>query len=336
MRPYALLSLVFVATISGIGCSAAPVEEDGVSSESESELRTLDASEIVGTIDYGTSAMEVQNPGDSGGRKVYRAVKFQGTAGDEIEASAIGGNAADPVLYLLGSRFGTVAYNDDGRAGDKQPFIAAKLSKSGTYYLAFRTKEGWSTKFYVSLRKKGAPSPTPSPSPTPTPSPTPAPTWKDALGSFRLWGAEFKDVLAPYTYGWARKAVVCKVVPASSLISCGTMFDGTQQTATIHDDGSFSFASGTASTSGGELAGNVAVDGKVTLTRFRTTTCFQTSSSWCESQATDGQNLPSEATPYHLCRTPDQHFQQGGWAAGFYVDCAKCNDYGGCENQGGG
>jgi len=315
----ALLALV-VTTAGSLACSASS-EPSGDDDTSTSELRTLSSDEIAGTIEYGTKYLEVVNPGDRGSKKVYRAVRFEGKAGDEIVASAIGGNAADEVLYLLGDRFGTVASNDDREPGAKDSRITRKLTRSGTYYLAFRTKEGWWTKFYISLTKQGAEPPPPPPAP-------PAPTWKTGLAGFNLWGAEFKDALpSPSAYSSSRKTVLCKIVPSSATIACGTMFDSTPIVASIGDDGAFSMNAGAAGQTGGELVGHLDADGKATLTRFRQTECFQTSSRWCESQETDGSHLPAVATPYRLCRTKDQHFQSGGWASGFYVDCSKCDQY---------
>ncbi len=308
------LSILSVLVVTITACSGADaVDEDDTSTESE--LRALDATEVVGDITYGTSAMDVQHPGETNGRRVYRAVRFQGTAGDEIDADAIGANAADPVLYLLGQQFQTLKSNDDRAPGDKQPALKVKLSRTGTYYLAFRTKEGWRTKFYVSLRKTKA---------TVTPPPPPAEIWKSAFAGADLWGTRFVGIVpAPGSSG-GRKDVYCNIVPSRATISCGLNPESTHVSAAIAADGSFAATIGTPAGTGGELGGSVAVDGSVTLTQYRRTECFQTSWRWCERTGTDGQNIPARATPYELCRTPDQTFGQGGWASGYYLACSQC------------
>ena len=96
MRNLFGIAALVVVSLSAVACSSAPIDDTGTADEAE--LRALGTSEVVGDITYGTDSMEVQNPGDDGPRKVYRAVRFQGTAGDEITATAIGGNAADPVV----------------------------------------------------------------------------------------------------------------------------------------------------------------------------------------------------------------------------------------------
>lgn len=150
-----------------LACSAAPPDELESSSEAEGELRALGPSEVVGDIAYGTHAMEVQHPGDTKKKRVYRAVRFTASAGDVIDARLVGGNAADPVLYLLADDFRTLRSNDDRAPGQKDSELGLTIAKSGTYYLAFRTKEGWATKFYVSLDANAAVAPTPAPEPPP-------------------------------------------------------------------------------------------------------------------------------------------------------------------------
>lgn len=169
MKLTALFTLSFIlgTGVFASGCSAAPDEEEDVGT-SEGELRSLGSDEIVGDIAFGTSTMEVQHPGETSSRRVYRALKVQANKGDVIDATAIVGNAADPVLYVLDSTFRTLKSNDDDRAGEKTSHVTYKATRTGTYYLAFRTKEGWRTKFYVSLRaKSGSTNPPPPVDPPP-------------------------------------------------------------------------------------------------------------------------------------------------------------------------
>lgn len=174
-------ALAFAIAPMGLACSGTRVDDEGITSEEEGELRAMTAAEIAGDITYGTEAMEVQHPGEETSRRVYRALRFQGTAGDKIEAVAIGGNAADPVLYLLGSNFQTLKSNDNSGPDTKSSKITTTLSRTGTHYLAFRTKEGWRTKFYVSLRKTNGAVEPPPPPPPPEPEPTEVDLFSDAV-----------------------------------------------------------------------------------------------------------------------------------------------------------
>ncbi len=154
------------------------------------------------------------------------------------------------------------------------------------------------------------------------------PTWKLPFIGHDLWGATLANVVPSSSAYFGRKSITCHVRPSQNTIACGLASWSLSVSAQIQPDGTFAVAYGTATTNGGELRGRIA-DGNITLERFRTTTCFQTSSSWCEKQETDGQNLPATAKAVQTCRTPDQTFQSGGWAAGYYLDCSQCN--GRCE-----
>ncbi len=314
MKPTTLLAFspFLLAAVGPLACAA---PEDEVES-SEDELRRLESREIVGNIAYGTSAMEVQHPGETGSRRQYVALRFEGARGDEIEATAIVGNAADPVLYLLGESFQTLASNDDVAPGQKTSVIRQKLAKSGTYYLAMRTKEGWQTKFYVSLAKQGQP----------------ARTWKDALAGQDRWGAVFRDVLPPPSYAAPRRPVACWIdVPRSKIICHADSYEYEHLSATtsISAAGTFDVAVGGERENGQEIKGSVGADGKVTLTRFRRTECFRTSSVFCYTHETDGTNLPATVSAVELCKTKDMFFQSGGYALGSYIACSECQ--GQCE-----
>ncbi|MFO0673961.1 MAG: hypothetical protein U0235_30795 [Polyangiaceae bacterium] len=159
----ALLSLSSAPLL--MGCSADAANDDvEETSEDQGELRALSAGEIVGTLAYGAT-LDVAYAGDNGKTRMYRAVKLAAAAGDAIDATVSGTGGADTVLYLLGSDFRTLRSNDNRAAGDKSSEIKTTLSKSGTYYLAFRTKNGSATTFTVGVNKTNAVTPPPPPPP---------------------------------------------------------------------------------------------------------------------------------------------------------------------------
>jgi hypothetical protein len=162
----------------------------------------------------------------------------------------------------------------------------------------------------------GVPTPT-CIAPPPPPPPPPPPAWQAAFAGEREWGMSFAGVIAGPNF--SRKGLSCRLLPESASIGCGTVFLGSEDVwATIAADGSF------AGGRDGELRGRVNPDGTVTLSRYRRTYCYSTSSRWCETSETDGTYLPATAKPYAVCRTPGRRFETGGWVAGYYMACAEC------------
>lgn len=142
---------------------AACTASDGLDvSRSEDALRTMSSEEIVGTIKYGQTLENIaytETP-------TFRALKFDGVAGDEIVVDV--GSSADAKAWLLAPSFLTQRTNDDAAPGVRDSRIVHKLTQSGPHYIAFREKNYEDTTFRVSLKKTNAP---PSPSPSPPPSP---------------------------------------------------------------------------------------------------------------------------------------------------------------------
>lgn len=140
-----------------VGCAVSSEAEEDTANSSD-ELRALTAAEVVGTISYGET-----RPGVAYDESLtYRALRFQGTAGDQIEIN-VRASGADARAWLLGSTYATLKSNDNAGPGTKDALITHKIAKTGQYYIAFREKNYEDATFSVSLRKTNAPPPPPPP-----------------------------------------------------------------------------------------------------------------------------------------------------------------------------
>ena len=134
-----------------VACSA---DADETTDSSESELRALGATEIVGTIGYGDTKTIAYTSTPK-----YRAFSFQAAKGDIIDARFVGAGGVDPVGYLLSSTFGTVEHNDDETADSTAAHVTHTITKAGTYYLAVKDAKTHAGTVTISLTRTGAPPP---------------------------------------------------------------------------------------------------------------------------------------------------------------------------------
>lgn len=148
-------SLLLLVTTSTVAC--APAESDDAEEagqSSEDALRTLQAAEIAGSIQANGSTLMVEAPRTEG-RIQYRALSFTARAGDDFVAEVMATNASDSIAYILDSEFRTLRRNDDSGPGVKDSRVTFRATKAGTYYLAFRNKQGFRTSYAVKLTRTG-------------------------------------------------------------------------------------------------------------------------------------------------------------------------------------
>jgi hypothetical protein len=103
---------------------------------------------IAGSLSFGeTSASTAYSK-----KPLYRAFKFAGNAGDEIEVSVKSSNG-DPVTWILDNDWHTIAKNDDVSASDTNSLVKVKLpaNASATHYIVVRDYWKDSMTFTVSL-----------------------------------------------------------------------------------------------------------------------------------------------------------------------------------------
>ena len=107
---------------------------------------------IVGSLSYGetSAAVSYKNP------PKYRAFKFGGHKGDQVDIWVKSGNGGDSVAWLLDNSFKTVKMNDDATGTNLNSHITATLPGNTnpdiiTYYIVFREYSLRSATFTVSL-----------------------------------------------------------------------------------------------------------------------------------------------------------------------------------------
>ncbi|MBX3197012.1 MAG: hypothetical protein KF894_02545 [Labilithrix sp.] len=153
--PTSLLLLAVAAV--GTACTADAAEDDVA--ETSDELRRLDASEVVGAIAADGRAITIDSPalglGAPANRPKYRALRFEARAGDRLTAEVHTPDGADTLAYILRDDFATLARNDDVEDAPGSR-VAFRASRTGVYYLAFRTKEGQATRFFARLAETPA------------------------------------------------------------------------------------------------------------------------------------------------------------------------------------
>ncbi len=131
-------------------CSASHDADDG-DAAATAELRALSSAEIIGTLSYG----ETSAPVSYESTPTYRAFRFQGAAGDQVEAW-VRSTDGDARGWIVTSAFKNVVSNDNADGSTLDAKLVATLKSTGTYYVVFRDKASEDATFTVSLAKTNA------------------------------------------------------------------------------------------------------------------------------------------------------------------------------------
>lgn len=288
---------VLLATASGC---AAPEEADD-SSSSEDEIRRLSGPEIAGDIAIDGAMVDTEMPRAEGRAYVYRAFRFRAQAGAELTASVISGNASDPVASILDASFKTLAENDDARPGAKDSSVTFRAPKTGTYYVAFRNKEGWGGRFYAKL--------------VTGPGDAPAPRWNEGWpeSTTKKYDVELSTQTAEYSINSTcqpreliasaphsfrgASSLRCTVLLNEKSIRCQlpNLLLASRTTA-IAADGTFRFAIDESRPDDYvKASGSVASGGKVRIDDLVTQGCERNSSDQLVGDRTHARNLAGQA-----------------------------------------
>ncbi len=184
MHTYFLRACAAVAVTLAVGCAAAPSGTDGTTASEEEALRTLALSEIVGDLHYGQTSGAVaytETP-------LYRAFRFQGHAGDDIDAWVRSGDG-DARAWLLDGGFRNVVSNNNADASTRDAHLVTKLRTSGRFYIAFREVTREDASFTVSLNSSAPPppcDPEEEDCDSPPPPPPPPPSCEPNCGNGRI------------------------------------------------------------------------------------------------------------------------------------------------------
>lgn len=143
-----LSSLLAVGALLMQACAAPSSEEKTEATDDQSSAFSLFDTRVVGSIDYGQTSPET--PYTRVPR--YRAYKFSGNSGDEIDVWVRSSNG-DPITWIVDNDWNAVARNDDAASGNTDSHIKVKLpaNASKTHYVVVRDYYLDSMSFRVSL-----------------------------------------------------------------------------------------------------------------------------------------------------------------------------------------
>ena len=148
-----LLSLAAVSAMTVTACAAADPTGDKVEATDEASTSFgLGNVQVAGSLSYGqTSASTAYAK-----KPLYRAYKFAGNAGDEVEVSVKSSNG-DPVTWILDNDWHSIAKNDDASATDTNSHVKVKLpaNASATHYIVVR--DYWKDPMVFTVQLQGAP-----------------------------------------------------------------------------------------------------------------------------------------------------------------------------------
>lgn len=137
---------------SGFGCSVGLDGEDLEEIESDaSELATLPAASIIGDVQFGDSFRKV----DYDKTPRYRALRFDGTAGDTIKVRIRSNTAGRRSIgWLLDANFRTIMHVEgDAVTRTTDTYFEATLTETATYYVALREASLKDASFEVQVRR---------------------------------------------------------------------------------------------------------------------------------------------------------------------------------------
>lgn len=132
--------------------SDAVAEETVEKTDTTTEAFGVRDTKISGSLDYG----QTSGPTSYTKNPRYRAYKFAGNAGDDVEVW-VRSNNGDPVTWILDNDFHLIASNDDASSSDTNSHIKTKLpaSPSITHYIVVR--DYWLDPMTFKVELKGGP-----------------------------------------------------------------------------------------------------------------------------------------------------------------------------------
>jgi len=152
-----LASLLALTALVLPACSADSAAEKTEPTDETSVMRStsefgLSDTRIVGSLTYGQNSATVFHAGTPR----YRAFKFAGNAGDEVDVWVKSTNG-DPVTWILDNDWHIVAVNDDASSNNTNSHVKAKLpaNPSATHYIVVR--DYWRDPMSFKVELKGGP-----------------------------------------------------------------------------------------------------------------------------------------------------------------------------------
>lgn len=141
-----------LATAAVPACSAESAADKAEPTDEATSAFGLGDTRISGSLVYGETSALTQH----GGSPRYRAFKFAGNAGDEVDVW-VRSNNGDPVTWILDNDWRMVAMNDDASRTNTNSHVTAKLpaNPSATHYVVVR--DYWRDPMGFRVELKGTP-----------------------------------------------------------------------------------------------------------------------------------------------------------------------------------
>jgi hypothetical protein len=149
----ALASVASLLVLSAVvlpACSSAdPAGEKVEATDESSAAFSVRDTKIVGSLDFGETSASTSYTATPR----YRAFKFAGNAGDDVEVW-VKSQSGDPVTWILDNDWHTIAKNDDASASDTNSHVKVKLpaNASITHYIVVRDYDQAPMTFKVELK----------------------------------------------------------------------------------------------------------------------------------------------------------------------------------------
>jgi hypothetical protein len=151
MRRPMRFALASVLVLAACAQQKTPVDDDFSSLVGQDEKSDAFSyrMKIVGSLDYGQTSASVRYTKTPR----YRAVKFGGNAGDQIDVWVRSTDGGDSVAWVLDNTFHTLASNDDadGNTFDSHVSLTLPASPSITHYIVFRDYDLATSHYSIAL-----------------------------------------------------------------------------------------------------------------------------------------------------------------------------------------
>lgn len=144
--------LVLVAACSAADAQGAGTGEKVDATDEASTTFGLNNVQIAGSLSYGQTSKSTAYSKTP----LYRAYKFSGNAGDQIEVNVKSSNG-DPVTWILDNDWHSIAKNDDASATDTNSHVKVTLpaNASATHYIVVR--DYWKDDMSFKVELQGGP-----------------------------------------------------------------------------------------------------------------------------------------------------------------------------------
>jgi hypothetical protein len=144
-----IASLLALAALVLPACAATPDGDKAEPTDETTQAFGLRDTRIAGSLDYGQTSALVAHTG----LPRYRAFKFAGAAGDEVDVWVRSANG-DPVTWILDNDWRAIARNDDAAPGNTDSHVKTKLpaNPSATHYIVVRDYAEGALSFKVELK----------------------------------------------------------------------------------------------------------------------------------------------------------------------------------------